>query len=56
MNRNQLREITEIVSSAEIIVDADLEEIGEAVSTELGRVLEAKMMVTDIQTRLENLQ
>ncbi|MCL1472092.1 hypothetical protein [Argonema antarcticum] len=54
--RRQLQMRVEALSASAIPRDEDIQEAGEDLAIELGRVLENKMRVSRIKTRLENLQ
>ncbi|MFM7793033.1 MAG: hypothetical protein ACKO90_34760 [Microcystis panniformis] len=53
--RNQIRERVESVDRSEP-TPANLQEAGEDISIELGRILEPKIRVTQVKNRLEGLR
>lgn len=53
--RNQIRERVESVDRSEP-TPANLQEAGEDISIELGRILETKIRVTQVKNRLESLR
>lgn len=56
IDRRQLQNIIKGLSETDVVTNEEIQEAGETLATELGRVLEAKMVVLEIKARLENLQ
>ena len=54
--RRRIQTIVENLSATDIATDEQIQEAGEELETELGRVVETKIVVSRIKTRLENLQ
>jgi hypothetical protein len=52
--RKQIREIVQYLTNQDNLSEQDIHEAGEDLSEQLGRVLEAKMVVSNIKNRLEN--
>lgn len=55
-DRKWIQSIVENLSETDVAKNEEIQETGEILATELGRVLEAKIVVIEIRTRLENLQ
>ncbi len=55
-DRRQIQSIVDNLFETDVVTDEEIQETGEILATELGRVLEAKIAVIAIITRLENLQ
>jgi len=55
-DRKRIQSIAKNFSETDVITDEEIQETGEILATELGRVLEAKIAVIEIRTRLEHLQ
>lgn len=55
-DRKRIQTIVENFSETDVTTDEEIQETGGILATELGRVLEAKIAVIDIRTRLQNLQ
>lgn len=55
-DRKRLQNIIEDFAAVDVATDDDIKMTGEVLATELGRVIEAKIAVNEIKTRLENLQ
>lgn len=55
-DRKRIQTIVENLSITNGTTDEEIQETGEILATEVGRVLEAKITVIEIRTRLENLQ
>jgi hypothetical protein len=55
-SRRQIRIRLEDISASEVTTDESIREAGEDLAIELGRVLETKIAVISIKTRLENLR
>lgn len=55
-DRKRIQTIVENFAAIDVTTDDDLQRTGEVLATELGRVIEAKIAVNEIKTRLENLQ
>jgi hypothetical protein len=56
IDRKQIQTIVENFSETDVTTDEEIQETGEILAAELGRVLEAKIAVIEIRNRLENLQ
>ncbi len=54
--RRRIRSILENLSATETNTDEEIQEAGEDLAGELGRVLETKTLVNNLKNRLENLQ
>ena len=53
--RRRIRSIVENLSGSESTTYEEIQEAGEDLASELGRVLEAKIAVSNLKNRLENL-
>ncbi len=56
LDKRYIQEIIETLSSTQIMKNEEIQEIGEGLASELGRVMEARIAVTEIKNRLEYLQ
>jgi hypothetical protein len=54
-DRRQIRRIVEGLSEFDEITDDIVQDAGETLASELGRIIEAKLVVSQIKSRLENL-
>jgi GTP1/Obg family GTP-binding protein len=54
-DRRQIRRIVEGLSELDEITEDVVQDAGETLATELGRIIEAKLVVSQIKSRLENL-
>ena len=54
--RRRIRSIVENLSANQTNTDEEIQESGEDLASELGRVLETKTLVSNLKNRLENLQ
>ncbi|MBW4576001.1 MAG: restriction endonuclease subunit S [Aphanothece sp. CMT-3BRIN-NPC111] len=54
--KRRLRSIVKNLSITDVTTDEEIQEAGEDLATELGRVLETKMLIGNLKNRLENLQ
>lgn len=54
-DRRQIRRIVEGLSELDEITDDIVQDAGETLAAELGRIIEAKLVVSQIKSRLENL-
>jgi vacuolar-type H+-ATPase catalytic subunit A/Vma1 len=54
-DRRQIRRIVEGLSELDEITDDIVQDAGETLASELGRIIEAKLVVSQIKSRLENL-
>jgi hypothetical protein len=54
-DRRQIRRIVEGLSELDEITDDIVQDAGETLAAELGRMIEAKLVVSQIKSRLENL-
>jgi vacuolar-type H+-ATPase catalytic subunit A/Vma1 len=54
-DRRQIRRIIEGLSELDEITDDIVQDVGETLAAELGRIIEAKLVVSQIKSRLENL-
>jgi vacuolar-type H+-ATPase catalytic subunit A/Vma1 len=54
-DRRQIRRIAEGLSELDEITDDIVQDAGETLAAELGRIIEAKLVVSQIKSRLENL-
>jgi GTP1/Obg family GTP-binding protein len=54
-DRRQIRRIVEGLSELNEITDDIVQDAGETLAAELGRIIEAKLVVSQIKSRLENL-
>ncbi|MCC3448251.1 MAG: hypothetical protein JGK04_12445 [Microcoleus sp. PH2017_39_LGB_O_B] len=55
-SKTQIQERIEYLSAVEVLTNDRIEEVGEDLAMELGRVLETKIRVSSVKARLENLQ
>ena len=55
-DRKRINTIVENLSETDETTDEEIQETGEILATQLGRVLEAKIAVIEIRNRLNNLQ
>ena len=55
-DRKRIQNIIENLAAVDVGTDDEIAMTGEVLATELGRVIEAKIAVNEIKTRLENLQ
>lgn len=55
-SRRSIQDRVEAVSAKDAISDEDIQDLGEDLGRELGRVMETKLRVNSVKTRLENLQ
>ena len=44
------------LAAVDVITDDEIQELGEDLATDLGRAMETKIRVSQVKTRLENLQ
>lgn len=54
-DRKRIQAIIKNCTAVDVITDDDIKMTGEVLATELGRIIEAKIAVNEIKTRLENL-
>jgi hypothetical protein len=54
-DRRLIRRIVEGLSGSDEITEEIVQEAGETLATELGRIIEAKLVVSQIKSRLEDL-
>jgi GTP1/Obg family GTP-binding protein len=54
-DRRQIQRIVEGLSELDKITEDVVQDAGETLATELGRIIEAKLVVSQIKSRLENL-
>ncbi|OWY66534.1 hypothetical protein B7486_36330 [cyanobacterium TDX16] len=54
-DRKRIQAIIKNFTAVDVITDDDIMMTGEVLATELGRIIEAKIAVNEIKTRLENL-
>lgn len=52
--KRRIQEIIKYLATNEILAERDIQEAGEDLSEQLGRILEAKIIVNNIKIRLEN--
>jgi hypothetical protein len=52
--RRRIQETVNYLTTNEILSNQDIQEAGEDLSEQLGRILEAKIVVSNIKRRLEN--
>jgi hypothetical protein len=55
-DRKRIQTIVENFAAIDVTTDDDSQMTREVLATELGRVIETKIAVNEIKTRLENLQ
>lgn len=55
-SRRKIPAILENISTSDVNTEIEIQEAGEELATELGRILETKTTVSRIKTRLEALQ
>jgi hypothetical protein len=55
VEKRRIRSIIENIALLDVITAEDIQEVGEDLSAEMGRVLETKNLVTNLKQRLENL-
>ncbi|XWK91152.1 MAG: hypothetical protein U7127_14210 [Phormidium sp.] len=55
-SRKSIQDRVEAVSTNDAIADEDIQALGEDLARELGRLMETKLRVNSVKTRLENLQ
>lgn len=56
VDRRRIQAIINNFLETDIFTDEDIQEIGETIGAELGRIIEAKLAVIEIKKRLEELQ
>lgn len=54
--RRRIQTLVDNLFETDVVTDEEIQETGEILATELGRVIEAKIAAIEIRTRLENLQ
>ncbi|MBD2185157.1 restriction endonuclease subunit S [Planktothrix sp. FACHB-1355] len=55
-SRRRIQVSVEYLSANDVIIEEKIQEVGEDLAIELGQVLETKITVGRVKTRLENLQ
>jgi hypothetical protein len=55
-DRRQIRRIVEGLSELDEITEDVVQDVGKTLATELGQIIEAKLVVSQIKLRLENLR
>ena len=55
VERRRIRSILENISLLDTVTDADIKEVGEDLSAQMGRILETKSNIVNLKQRLENL-
>lgn len=55
-SRRRIQVSVEYLSANDVITEEKIQEVGEDLAIELGQVLETKITVGRVKTRLENLQ
>ncbi|MEL6441501.1 MAG: restriction endonuclease subunit S [Cyanobacteria bacterium J06621_8] len=55
VERRRIKSILENISLLDTVTDADIKELGEDLSAEMGRILETKSMIVNLKQRLESL-
>ncbi len=55
-SRSRIQALVENLGAVEVITDEEIQELGEDLATDLGRVVETRIRVSQVKTRLENLQ
>lgn len=55
VEKRRIRSIIENIDILDIVTNEDIQEAGEDLSAEMGKVLETKNLITNLKQRLENL-
>ena len=55
VEKRRIRSIIENIALLDVVTDEDIQEVGEDLSTELGKVLETKSLIINLKQRLEDL-
>lgn len=55
VEKRRIRSIVKNIELLDIVTEEDIQEVGEDLSAEMGRVLETKNLVTNLKQRLEHL-
>ncbi len=55
VEKRRIKSIIENISSLKIVTEEDKREVGEDLSSEMGRILETKSLIINLKERLENL-
>ena len=55
VEKRRIRSIIENIAFLDVVTDEDIQEVGEDLSAEMGRVLETKNLIANLKQRLENL-
>jgi hypothetical protein len=55
VEKRRINSIIENIASLNIVAEEDKREVGEDLSSEMGKVLEAKTLIINLKERLENL-
>ena len=56
VEKRRIRSIIKNIELLDIVTDEDIQEVGEDLSAEMGRVLETKNLIINLKQRLENLR
>lgn len=56
VEKRRIRSIIENIALLDIVTDEDIQEAGEDLSAEIGKVLETKNLIINLKQRLENLR
>ena len=56
VEKRRIRSIIENIALLDIVTDEDIQEAGEDLSAEMGKVLETKNLIINLKQRLENLR
>jgi hypothetical protein len=55
VEKRRVRSIVENISSLDIVTEKIIQEVGEDLSSEIGKVLETKSLIINLKERLEDL-
>ena len=55
VEKRRIRSIIENIALLDIVMNEDIQEVGEDLSAEMGKVLETKSLIIDLKQRLEDL-
>lgn len=55
VEKRRIKSIMKNIALVDMVTNEDIQEVGEDLSAEMGRVLETKNLIIDLKQRLENL-
>jgi predicted choloylglycine hydrolase len=55
-SRGRIQIIVDNISTNDVTINEEIQQVGEDLATDLGRALETKIRVSQVKARLENLQ